>query len=283
MRVTSISHRAAGAVLLFVGTLSCGGETTRPVDNLVPSISSIAPNATPMGTAGAIDITGTDFVPGSRVVLLNGASSLTVRAVTLLSATSLRAQLTAEQAGTPGDYALSVENPLPGGGLSNPLNFQIRAPAPIATSLSRASAPVSPLGDTLFVTGSGFYAESSVRFNGGIRATSLVSPTRLQVILLAGDLSTPGTFDITVVNPTPGGGTAAALPFSVVVLPPQITSLPAEGGSAGQGFSLAVDGLKFVKGATVQWNGTDRPTIFRSSRRLVTTISAGDATPGTEA
>src|SRR5450631_1320452 len=50
----------------------------------------------------------------------------------------------------------------------------------------------------------------------------------------------------------------------------------------GPGFTLTVNGLGFVSGSTVNWNGSTRTTTFVSSTKLTATISAADiANPGT--
>ena len=77
--------------------------------------------------------------------------------------------------------------------------------------------------------------------------------------------STPAIISITVNAPVP----------TISGITPNSTSV---GGSA---FILTVNGTNFVTGSTVQWNGSNRTTIFVSTTQLTATISAGDlATPG---
>jgi trimeric autotransporter adhesin len=83
--------------------------------NLSPTLSSIAPNAIKSGsTDTTITVTGTNFVPGSTVVL--GTNALTT---TYTSSTQLSATVPAAQLANMGWSSVSVSSPAPGGGVSN--------------------------------------------------------------------------------------------------------------------------------------------------------------------
>ena len=136
---------------------------------------------------------------------------------------------------------------------------------------------------TLRITGTGFVANSKARFSGAERPTTFVSATTLDVLLGEGDLRAAGTFQITVVNPAPGGGTSNALDFVLVNGVPTLELLPSSGGHAGRpGFTLFVHGRGFVQGATVHWNGSARPSQYISGTRITAEISSADvASAGT--
>ena len=93
---------------------------------------------------------------------------------------------------------------------------------PTLGSLSpvRASAGSAPF--TLTVSGTGFVAGSEVRWNGSTRPTTFVSATQLRATIAAADVTVPSTALVTVFTPAPGGGTSAALPFTVAP-PPSLT------------------------------------------------------------
>lgn len=58
---------------------------------------------------------------------------------------------------------------------------------------------------------------------------------------------------------------------------PQISGLePSSAARNAAAFTLVVKGIDFAQGATVRWNGADRPTNFVSSTQLQATISATD-------
>jgi FG-GAP-like repeat/IPT/TIG domain len=71
-------------------------------------------------------------------------------------------------------------------------------------------------GFTLTVNGTGFVAGSVVDWNGGGRATSFISSAQLMAVILASDIATASTASVTVVNPSPSGGTSnvAFLPIT---------------------------------------------------------------------
>ena len=70
-------------------------------------------------------------------------------------------------------------------------------------------------GFTLTVTGSGFVSDSVVNWNGSPRATTFVSSSQLTASISASDIATAGTASVTVVNPTPGGGSSNVAFFPV--------------------------------------------------------------------
>jgi hypothetical protein len=258
----------------------------RPRLNPTPTLTSISPAEITVAGSGEFIVTlqGADFLPDARVTFVTSIPNSNIYPTpTFVSPTQLDLTLNRQQFGKAATYEVTVTNPGPGGGTSAPRDFTARSPEPTVTTLSHNSVLAGKEADTLLVDGTGFYSESTVRINGAVRATTVVGPTRLEAILPASDLARPGSAEITVVNPAPGGGTSAAQPFRVTLGVPTIIDLPAQGGSAGgPGFSLAVDGANYVDGAIVQWNGQDRPTTYRTGTRLLAAISSADvATAGT--
>ncbi len=95
--------------------------------------------------------------------------------------------------------------------------------------LSYAQAPVpfvnqplipdatTPGGSQFIVTvnGTGFSSSSVVNWNGSARATTFVNGSRLTATILASDIAKSGSGQVTVVSPSPGGGTSNAIPFEV--------------------------------------------------------------------
>ena len=72
---------------------------------------------------------------------------------------------------------------------------------------------------TLTVTGSGFVSQSVIDWNSTALATAYLSSSGLSATIPANDFATAGSFPITVVNPTPGGGTSNAATFQVLAAP----------------------------------------------------------------
>ncbi|MCK6549606.1 IPT/TIG domain-containing protein [Myxococcota bacterium] len=90
-----------------------------------------------------------------------------------------------------------------------------RRASPIATSLS-PSRGIAGAGDlALTIAGSAFSSDSSVTFAGDALAVSVRSSTELVATVPAARLATAGRFDVQVTTPEPGGGSSAALTFTV--------------------------------------------------------------------
>jgi len=88
-------------------------------------------------------------------------------------------------------------------------------PAPTVTSISPTSATAGAQAFTLTVNGSGFISSSVVNWNGSSRPTTLVTSAKLTATIPATDVTSSGTAQVTVTNPTPGGGTSAAKTFTI--------------------------------------------------------------------
>ncbi len=152
-------------------------------------------------------------------------------------------------------------------------------PAPTLSSISPNSALQGSGAFTLTVNGNGFVPSSKVRWGGSDRTTIYVSGTQLTAAIPASDLLNAGSFNVSVFNPTPGGGTSGNLPFTVTAPNPvpTLTSLnPNQANENGPAFTLTLTGTNFVNGSVVKWDGGDRPTNFVSSTQLTATIPSTD-------
>ncbi len=103
--------------------------------NPIPAIYSISPNSARIN-AGAISmiVSGNNFVSGS-VVRLND----TDRPTTFINSRTLRAQLDYYDLKFLGSYQITVFNPTPGGGSSNPVSFVVKNNIVSNTSTSTTS------------------------------------------------------------------------------------------------------------------------------------------------
>jgi uncharacterized repeat protein (TIGR01451 family) len=120
-------------------------------------------------------------------------------------------------------------------------------PVPATTGISPASKYIGAATFTMTVSGSNFVAGSVVRFAGSNRTTSYVSATQLTATIPASDLTTLGAFNITVFNPTPGGGTSNAQIFMVSPAPPAVTTNAASGVNS---WGATVNGMVSSNGAS---------------------------------
>jgi YVTN family beta-propeller protein len=214
-------------LLLLAG---CGGATSQPSgtqssssgSNPVPTIAKISPNS---GTAGGatftLTINGTNFVAGSTVNF-GGSAPVT----TFDNPMQLTAAIPASSIASTGTLAVTVANPAPGGGTSNPINFTITSGVngvPTISSLSPSCAPaaeqfVDSVDNQLVVGGLNFVASSVVRWNGTDQPTTLDANsggTILTAQISASYIATAGTAAVTVFNPSPGGGSSNSLTFTI--------------------------------------------------------------------
>jgi hypothetical protein len=97
----------------------------------VPAIGSLSPSWVMAGSgAFLLTVNGTGFVLGSAV-LWNGA----VRPTNFVGTTQLTATISTDDVASAGQVAISVQNPAPGGGLSNSLAFFVTSGFALATNL----------------------------------------------------------------------------------------------------------------------------------------------------
>src|SRR6266404_2890720 len=136
---------------------------------------------------------------------------------------------------------------------------------PAVSSVSPSSVVAGSGAFTLTVNGTGFVAGSVVQWNGSARPTTFVSAAQLTAAITTADVAATGSGQVTVVNPSPGGGTSSAASVTIQNPVPAITSVsPATVIPGSAAFTLTVNGTGFVASSVVQWNGSARPTTFVS-------------------
>lgn len=249
---------------------SIGGTSNNPA----PAVASLSPSFTSEGgTAFTLTVGGTNFTSLSTVQWNGNA-----RSTTFVSSTQLQAQIATADIATSGTVPVTVSTPAPGGGTSSALTFTIDNPSPTVASLNPNSATAGGAGFTLTVTGTNYVPTSMVQWNGSARSTTFVSSTSLQAAIASADINSVSTANVTVVNPSPGGGTSAAVTFMITAAAaPAITLLtPGSAIVGGAAFALSVTGTNFVPSSTVLWNGSARPTTFVSNTSLQAAITAAD-------
>jgi len=177
---------------------------------------------------------------------------------------------------------------------------QAQNPTPAISSVFPDSATALELADCssgptfmLAVLGTGFFSnsttnQSQVLWNGSPRDTTFdVVTDQLNATITACDIQSPGTAQISVTNPAPGGGTSSSINFPINPAnngQPTITQLsPTDVAAAGPGFSLTVTGTNFLATSQVAFNGAPRATMFNpGTNQLTASILASDILcPGT--
>jgi 6-phosphogluconolactonase len=220
--ISGHAHRWSRILLLGIVSLvflaGCGGGTIQSLDNQppapIPTITTISPDsAVAGGAAFTLTITGTNFVTGS-LVNFGGAAPTT----TFVKSTQLTAAIPAAAIASMGMVAVTVTNPAPGGGTSNPVNFTITSGASTVPTISLLGPSCAPAGEPvqLTVVGNNFVASSVVRWNGSDRPTiSNGSIDGLIAQISASDVAAAGTVAVTVFNPGPGGGSSNTSTFTI--------------------------------------------------------------------
>jgi hypothetical protein len=253
-----------------------GPVTTNSVDFTVtavtPVITSLTPaSAVPGAPAFTLTVTGTGFMKGMTVRW--GETNLTT---TYVSPQELTAAVPAIPTSSPSSIDVRVANAC--GAISAPVSFKVIAGLAI-TSLSPNAITAGSADLTLTVNGTGFVANSVVRWNTTSLTTTFRSTAQLTAVVPSALLANAATAQITVT--TPAGLTSTALPFTVTALP-VITSLTPSSVDAGSAaFTLTVNGSGYVAGASILWGSTQLTTTFASATRLTAPVTATMiATPG---
>jgi hypothetical protein len=227
--LTAADVEQTGVILLYVSNPEPGGGTTSTrlieVVNPAAHITAVNPTALATRTPGTVTITGNGFAR-SAVVYVGNEPRISFHPA---SATQMQVDLTATDVGGSGTLSFRVRNPDPGGNFSNAVTLEVRAPAPVITSLLDTSMSAGQSG-VLAVNGSGFVDNSVILLDGVPRQTFRNDGgTQVNTTLTQEELSTPHAYTVTVSTPAPGGGVSNGVTFTVLGPSPQRASptLPA--------------------------------------------------------
>ena len=185
-----------------------------------PVISSVSPTsiqaATSQTSTATVTITGSNFASNATVIV-NGQT------LTIVSQTSTQivATLGYNQLYGAGEVKLYAANPGPGNVyvLSQPATVNVINPAapftvyPSSAALGSADLKVS-------ISGSGFFADSVVQWNGTPLATTYSSSTGLSAVIPAALLSVAGTATLTISTPENMGAAGSTQGFSTYIALP---------------------------------------------------------------
>jgi len=190
------------------------------VNNPAPQIASLSPDNAMAGAAPVLlAVNGSGFTSGATL-LLNGIP----RPITSQTGTQMLTTLSASDLAAARSFTVSVANPEPAAGPSNQRTFTITPftsnPTPTLVSALDPSVPAGWPGFQLMVNGTDFVAASVLQWNGMNRATTVISSTELKAAVPADQLAFPGAAQISVINPSPGGGISSPLSIQVQAVPP---------------------------------------------------------------
>ncbi len=257
--------------------------------NPIATLSNLLPaSAVAGGPEFTLRVQGENFVPGATV-RVNGAN----RQTTFINPTELEADILASDITSAGTFIVDVVTPAPGGGASlNDLTFTITPPnenpIPSIDYLTPQGANGGDPAFTLAVLGTNFVNGAVVQWNGNDRTTTFISSNEVHAQITAEDLLSPGAAAITVINPSPGGGTSNTAIFEVTAPgqnpTPTILSIDPTfanaRGAASDPVVVHVTGQNFMLESQGQWNGENRPTQFVSETELMITLNSLDVAFG---
>ena len=151
-------------------------------------------------------------------------------------------------------------------------------PLPAITTLQPSGATAGSGAFTLTVNGSGFINGSVVNFNGNPRTTTYVSANQVTAAILATDVATAGKPPVTVINPTPGGGTSNVVDFNITaaLITPTVTVSPSPASiTTKQSLTVTIT----VAGGSGNPTPTGSVTLTSGSyTSAATTLSSGSTT-----
>jgi hypothetical protein len=257
-------------------TISVFDPITTVTVNPLPTISSISPSSALVNSeAFTLIVNGTNFGTGSTVYFGGQA-----RVTTFSSATQLTAAIQAGDVAATGVVTVLVANPIPGGGDSTPVTFNVYGPPPTISFLSPSSVVAGGPAFTLAVNGANFVNGAVVNFNSTFRTPAFVSATQLTIAISASDIANQGTIEISVTDPVgngSGGGTSSTLPLTI--LPANTQPVvggfsPASTTAGGPSFTLILTGTGFTAGSVVTFNSNTVSSAYVSATQLQAAIPA---------
>lgn len=237
--IPSTLLHASGSHAIIVSNPAPAGGKSSPIAFTVtnPQVVSVATVTPSHATVGSGDVTvqisGSGFVPASYVSFngINVSSSM-------IDQTQMSATIPAALLAGSGSFPLVVNNPAPGGGVSNPVQFEAWNAVPTATSLSPNTVYYGGADRKIAVLGTNFVPASTVLVDGSAVTTIYVSPNTLEAIIPAATLASLGTRGIVVRNGSPGGGDSTSQTLYIVCDP---TGVDVALGPAGNMTTLFTD------------------------------------------
>jgi hypothetical protein len=267
----------ACTIFMAGGLAGCREQAivTPPPPAQSPVVASLSPTSANAGApALTLTVNGSNFLSGATI-MWNGTALTT----TVVSGSQVTAPVPVNLLAQAGVINVTIQIPVQGGTAltSNAATFTVNNVSPQVTGLNPVSAIAGGAAFTLTVNGSGFVNGATVQWNGSNRTTTFVSASQVTAAITAADVAAAGNAQVTVANPSPGGGPSAATSFSITNPVPAISGLaPNAAVLSGAAFTLTVNGSGFVNGATVQWNASNRPTTFVSASQVTAAIPAAD-------
>jgi hypothetical protein len=257
-----------------------------------PTLISLSPtNINANSPQFTLKVLGKNFVQQTSVSWTTSAGTITLPTVFFINTGELDAIIPSSLIENPGTADISVTTPTPGGGTS-PSSTQplivftinpIQSPTPSISSITpTALTAATGNSSTITVYGKNFVSESTVVINSANRTTSYVNSSQLQATLTSGDIAQPGTLQVTVLNPEPGGGASNSVPLAVNLAVPTISKVdPISAVVGSTSTTVTLTGTGFVTGyTTIVMNGVSEPTSVANATTATTTLTPAQMLQG---
>jgi photosystem II stability/assembly factor-like uncharacterized protein len=232
--------------------------------NPSPTITSISPTSANSGDPGfTLMVNGTGFLSGVAVGFVSNPTGYTVLLPTTLnSSTQLTVTVPASAFALPGSYYVYASNQQPTVGPSNTVNFPVNVgtyPVPLLGVLNPTTDIAGSVPFILTVSCLNCATNSVLKFNGVPEATVVSNsfnpsfPQNVTATISTAEISTPGVAQVTVTNPTPGGGPSAPLPFAITqpTVVPTISSVSPASFPASTPTTITITGTGFLPGVSL--------------------------------
>jgi hypothetical protein len=235
-----VGLRILGTVLCLIGSFCLFTSTALAATDFGLSVSPGTLNLAP-GTSNSYTLTFSP-TPGTTTNLSVSAlpSGVTSNFPTSVGAgtTSTLLTLTATTAAPPGNYPLTITAADTSGSQTPGVTLVVVGPVPFIDSISPLSAAPGGSGFTLTLYGGGFISGfSQIYWNGAaLSGTTTCATTYCTVSVPAGNIATPGTAFVTVVDPGQNGGISNVFFFPIIGSTPKV-SFSRTDFSAGNGLS----------------------------------------------
>lgn len=241
--------------------------------------------ATPTGSGNVLNVTGTGWFASGTHARIDDTIDATF---TWLSSTTATVTIPQAVLDIPGTHTLRIFNDAPGGGLSAAVNFEAKFQPAVLVSLSLTEQYTGRNAGPLIIEGdpaptSLFYEESIVKVDGTPIAKMLIDGNHIRVTIPGSLLATPGPHNITVTNPTTGGGGGESNALVFTAFTPNFIALSiTEVVQYFDGFDVTgtVDHIDANFEAT--YNGIAQPTTLIDANSFVVHVTtAANSVPGT--
>src|SRR5574341_1359536 len=252
-----------------------------------PVIISVTPGTATYGVTpnSQITIVGANFVVGATITVgslsgdtVSGSSASASTPYVYISSGQLRFWWPNTSL-APGTYTVTVTNPSGGGTVDLPAGFTVVEPAPTVTSVTPASVTygVTP-SSQITIVGANFVVGATITvgsLSGDTVSGSSASASTPYVYISSGQLRfwwpntslAPGTYTVTVTNPSGGGTVDLPAGFTVVEPAPTVTSVTPASVTYGvtPSSQITIVGANFVVGATITVGSLSGATVSGSA------------------